>query len=454
MLIKAHMKAISQICLKVPGFLTKYFSPVENHLAKAVNLNTTMDKSIQRPMKTLPSSFTSTRPEYPDPWQMSERNWNDNMDSFEDMMLKENLLRGIFVFGFEKPSVIQRRAIIPCIKGFDVIAQSQSGTGKTATYVIAALQRINMVKKDTQAIFLAPTRELAHQIQKVVLSLGDYMGVRCQACVGGTNILEDMENLKSVAPHILVGTPGRIFDILARRAVSTKAVRILVLDEADQMLGHSFKDQIHEIFCKLPTNIQAILLSATMPADVLEVTKRFMPNPVKILIKKEELTVEGIQQFYINTETEEKKLESLCILYNTLIITQAVIFVNTRRKAEWLNQELTSKEFTVSVLHSEMGQNERDTTMKDFRSGSSRVFITTDLLARGIDVQHVSLVINFELPINVENYIHRIGRSGRYGKKGVAINMVTEETRPMLTKIQNFYGSNIKELPMNKADLV
>lgn len=400
-------------------------------------------------------TFRSRRAERPEPRRpMIERSWSHTVDSFEDMKLSETLLRGIFGYGFEKPSVIQQRAIIPCIKGFDVIAQSQSGTGKTATYVISVLQRINVMKNETQAIILAPTRELAHQIQKVVLSLGDYMGVRCHACVGGTNIHEDMENLKSTNPQIVVGTPGRVFDMLGRRVVSSKAIRMLVLDEADQMLGHGFKDQIHEIFCKLPTNIQAILLSATMPPDVLEVTKRFMQNPVKILVKKEELTVEGIQQFYINTKTEEKKLESLCGLYETLTITQAVIFVNTRRKAEWLTQELTSKDFTVSVLHSEMGQSERDTTMKEFRSGSSRVFITTDLLARGIDVQHVSLVINFDLPTNLENYIHRIGRSGRFGRKGVAINMVTEETQHMLAKIQNFYDTKIEELPANVANLL
>uniref|UniRef100_A0A674PMK7 RNA helicase n=1 Tax=Takifugu rubripes TaxID=31033 RepID=A0A674PMK7_TAKRU len=378
----------------------------------------------------------------PEPWQMTERKLSYSVDSFEGMMLNENLLRGIFAYGFEKPSAIQQQAIVPCIKGFDVIAQSQSGTGKTATYVIAALQRIDMMKEDTQAIILAPTRELANQIQKVVLSLGDYMGVRCHACIGGTSIHEDMENLRSANPHVMVGTPGRVFDVLARRAVSAKAIRLLVLDEADQMLGNGFKDQIHEIFCKLPTNVQAILLSATMPAHVLEATKMFMQDPVKILIKREELTMEGIQQFYIKTETEEKKLESLCGLYSTLTITQAVIFVNTRKKAEWLTQELMSKDFTVSVLHSEMGQSERDTTMKEFRSGSR------------IDVQQVSLVINFDLPTKLESYIHRIGRSGRFGRGGVAINMVTEESQPMLAIIQNFYDFKIKELPANMVDIV
>lgn len=370
-------------------------------------------------------------------------------------MLSENLLRGIFVCGFEKPSVIQQRAIIPCINGFDVIAQSQSGTGKTATYAIAVLQRINMVKKDTQAIILAPTRELAHQIQKVVLCLGAYMGVCCHAYVGGTSAREDMENLKAANPHVIVGTPGRVFDMFAFRAVSAGATRMLVLDEADQMLGHSFKDKVLGIYCKLPTNIQVILLSTTMPADVLEVAKTFMQDPMKILVKKEEeLSVEGIQQFYVYTETEEKKLESLRGLYNKLTITQAVIFVNTRGKADWLTQELTAKGFTVSVLHSAMGQSERDAAMKAFRSGSSRLLVTTDLLARGIDVQHMSLVINFDLPTNLENYIHRIGRTGRFGKKGVAVNMAMKETQPMLTKIQNFYHSKIEELPAKQADLV
>lgn len=381
--------------------------------------------------------------------QMLERKVNYSVDTFEDMMLNENLLRGIYAYGFEVPSVVQQQATVPCIKGFDVIAQSQSGTGKTATYVIAALQRIDMTNEDTQAIILAPTRELAKQIQEVVLSLGDYMGVRCHACIGGRSIHEDVANLKSANPHVMVGTPGRVYGILTRRAVSAKAIRLLVLDEADQMLGDSFKDQIHEIFCKLPTNTQAILLSATMPADVLEVAKRFMRNPVKILIRRGKLTLEGVRQFYMKTETEEEKLDRLYDLYHTLTVTQAVIFVNTRKKADWLTQELMSNDFTVSVLHSEMGQSERDATMKRFRTGSSRVFITTDLLSRGIDVQRVSLVVNFDLPTNLENYIHRIGRSRQFGSGGMAVNMVTEESQPTLAIFQSFYDFKIEEFPGN-----
>uniref|UniRef100_H3CN29 RNA helicase n=2 Tax=Tetraodon nigroviridis TaxID=99883 RepID=H3CN29_TETNG len=384
----------------------------------------------------------------------TDNNWNQTVDSFEDMKLDENLLRGVFAYGFEKPSFIQQRAIIPCIEGHDVIAQSQSGTGKTATYAISVLQRINTTIKETQAIILAPTRELAQQIQKVVLSLGDYMGVCCHACVGGTSIRRDIDTMKSTSPHIIVGTPGRVFDMLTRRVISARAIQMLVIDEADRMLGQGFKDQIYEIFHKLPTNVQLVLLSATMPAEVLEVTKNFMRDPKKILVKKEELTLEGIRQFYVNTEKEECKLETLCDLYKTLAITQAVIFVNTRRKAEWLTQRLKSQDFTVSLLHGEMEQNERNLVMKEFRSGSSRVLITTDLLARGIDVQQVSMVINYDLPTTLENYIHRIGRGGRFGRKGVAINLMTKDTQNTLLAIQKFYSTQIEELPINVADLL
>ncbi|XP_074991173.1 eukaryotic initiation factor 4A-I isoform X2 [Calonectris borealis] len=197
-----------------------------------------------------------------------------------------------------------------------------------------------------------------------------------------------------------------------------------------------------------------VLLSATMPLDVLEVTKKFMREPIRILVKKEELTLEGIRQFYINVEREEWKLDTLCDLYETLTITQAVIFINTRRKVDWLTEKMHARDFTVSAMHGDMDQKERDVIMREFRSGSSRVLITTDLLARGIDVQQVSLVINYDLPTNRENYIHRIGRGGRFGRKGVAINMVTEEDKRTLRDIETFYNTAIEEMPLNVADLI
>uniref|UniRef100_A0A8C9YMP2 RNA helicase n=1 Tax=Sander lucioperca TaxID=283035 RepID=A0A8C9YMP2_SANLU len=381
-------------------------------------------------------------------------NCEDITDSFDEMNLREALLRGIYAYGFEKPSAIQQRAIMPCIKGYDVIAQAQSGTGKTATFAISILQQIDVEMKATQALVLAPTRELAQQIQKVVLALGDYMGANCYACIGGTSIRSEVQKLQAESPHIVVGTPGRVFDMLNRKNLSSKHIKMFVLDEADEMLSRGFKDQIYEIFQKLASSTQVVLLSATMPADVLEVTKKFMREPVRILVKKEELTLEGIRQFYINVEKEEWKLDTLCDLYETLTITQAVIFINTRRKVDWLTEKMHARDFTVSALHGDMDQKERDLIMREFRSGSSRVLITTDLLARGIDVQQVSLVINYDLPTNRENYIHRIGRGGRFGRKGVAINMVTEDDKRTLRDIETFYNTTVEEMPMNVADLI
>jgi len=382
-----------------------------------------------------------------------ESTWREIVDNFDDMNLRENLLRGIFAYGFEKPSAIQQRAIMPAIKGYDVIAQAQSGTGKTATFAISILQQIDFSRREAQALVLAPTRELAQQIQKVVMALGDYLDIQCHACIGGTTVKSDIDKLQN-GVHVVVGTPGRVFDMISRGALRTDDMKMFVLDEADEMLSRGFKDQIYDVFRKLPSNIQVILLSATMPEDVLEVTKRFMRDPINILVKKEELTLEGIKQFYVNVDKEEWKLETLCDLYETLTITQAVIFLNTRRKVDWLKDKLTGKDFTVSSMHGDMEQNERDIIMKEFRSGSSRVLITTDLLARGIDVQQVSLVINYDLPNNRENYIHRIGRGGRFGRKGVAINFVTQEDTRVLQDIEQFYNTSIDEMPMNVADLI
>merc|ERR1712055_477183 len=282
-----------------------------------------------------------------------ESNWDQVCEAFDDMDLKDSLLRGIYAYGFEKPSAIQQRAIIPCIKGSDVIAQAQSGTGKTATFSIAILQQLDLSIKDCQALVLAPTRELAQQIQKVVIALGDYLEAQCHACIGGTNVREDMHRLQS-GVHVVVGTPGRVFDMINRRALNTRNIKMFVLDEADEMLSRGFKDQIYDVFKTLEENIQVILLSATMPENVLEVTKRFMREPIRILVRKEELTLEGIRQFYIEVEREEWKLDTLCDLYETLTITQAVIFCNTRRKVDWLTERMHERDFTVSCMHGDM----------------------------------------------------------------------------------------------------
>jgi translation initiation factor 4A len=382
-----------------------------------------------------------------------ETNWDQVVDSFDNMNLREELLRGIYAYGFERPSAIQQRAIMPIISDRDVIAQAQSGTGKTATFSIGILQKLDLNNLQCQALVLAPTRELAQQIQKVVLALGDFMQAQCHACIGGTNVREDQTKLQ-MGVHVVVGTPGRVLDMIRRGVLPTKHIRVFVLDEADEMLSRGFKDQIQEVFRDLPANVQVVLLSATMPPEVLEVSSRFMRDPIRTLVKRDELTLEGIKQFYINCGKEEWKFETLCDLYDTLTITQAVIFCNTRKKVDDLTNAMRKREFTVSAMHGDMEQSERDVIMKEFRSGSSRVLITTDLLARGIDVQQVSLVINYDLPANRENYIHRIGRSGRFGRKGVAINFVTADDIRMLREVQDFYHTKIEEMPMNVADLI
>lgn len=325
---------------------------------------------------------------------------------FDAMGLRPELLRGIYAYGFEKPSAIQQRAIKPIIKGRDVIAQAQSGTGKTATFAIGILQSIDLNLHETQVLVLSPTRELAVQIQKVILALGDYMSVYCHACIGGTNLGEDIRKL-DFGQHVLSGTPGRVYDIIRRRHLRTRSIKMLVLDEADEMLNKGFKEQIYDVYRHLPPYTQIVLLSATLPHEILEITNKFMTDPIKILVQRDELTLEGIKQFFVAVEREEWKFDTLCDLYDTLTITQAVIFCNTKRKVDWLTEKMLEANFTVSSMHADMDQKQRDTIMKEFRSAQSRVLITTDVWARGIDVQQVSLVINYDLPNNRELYIHR-----------------------------------------------
>jgi len=380
-------------------------------------------------------------------------NYTKVVTSFDSMELKEDLLRGIYAYGFEKPSAIQQRGILPIIAGNDTIAQAQSGTGKTATFSIATLQKVEKSNKMNQALILAPTRELAQQICKVIRSLGDFLGITSHACIGGTLVRDDVRALTG-GKQIVVGTPGRVYDMIQRRVLNLDHTRLFILDEADEMLSRGFKDQIYDIFQRLDEEIQVCLFSATMPSDILEISERFMRDPIRILVKRDDLTLEGIKQFYIGVEKEDFKFDTLCDLYETLTITQAIIYCNTRRKVDWLTDKMGQRDFTVSSMHGDMTGQERELIMKEFRSGSSRVLITTDLLARGIDVQQVSLVINYDLPPNRENYIHRIGRSGRFGRKGVAINFVTDDDVRAMRELEAYYNTQIEEMPMNVADLI
>ncbi|XP_073365553.1 eukaryotic initiation factor 4A-III homolog B isoform X2 [Aegilops tauschii subsp. strangulata] len=375
--------------------------------------------------------------------------------SFDAMGIREDLLRGIYGYGFEKPSAIQQRAVVPIIAGRDVIAQAQSGTGKTSMVSLSVCQLVDTNIHEVQALILSPTRELATQTERVMQAVGNHMSVSVHACVGGKSIGEDIRKLEA-GVHVVSGTPGRVCDMIKRRTLRTRAIKLLVLDEADEMLTRGFKDQIYDVYRypPPPPELQVVLISATLPHDILEITSKFMTDPVRVLVKRDELTLEGIKQFFVAVEKEEWKFDTLCDLYDTLTITQAVIFCNTKRKVDWLTERMRTNNFTVSAMHGDMPQKERDAIMSEFRSGTTGVLITTDVWARGLDVQQVSLVINYDLPNNRELYIHRIGRSGRFGRKGVAINFVRKDDIRILRDIEQYYSTQIDEMPMNVADLI
>ena len=389
-------------------------------------------------------------------------NTNDNQITSNDMEryltfdlldLDENILRGVYGYGFETPSAIQQVAIKPIIQGKDVIAQAQSGTGKTGAFVLGLLQRIEQHSKKTQGLILVPTRELAEQIRNVISSLSIYTDITVHLCIGGTPVREDKRAM-STGINIVIGTPGRTLQLLQERSIRTEDIKLFILDEADEMLSRGFKEQVQMIFSYMPENIQSAIFSATMPPDVLDISNKFMREPLRILIKKEEITLQGIKQFFIAIQEEQWKMDTLCDLYETITVTQAIIYANTRRKVEIISEYMISKNFTVSQIHGDMDAREREQVMKEFRAGKSRILIATDIIARGIDIQQVSLVINFDIPRNKENYIHRIGRSGRHGRKGVAINFITREDVRSLKEIESFYSTQIEEMPMNIAELL
>ncbi|EEQ38308.1 putative ATP-dependent RNA helicase [Clavispora lusitaniae] len=372
--------------------------------------------------------------------------------TFESMKLKPELLKGIYAYGFEAPSAIQSRAIMQIISGRDTIAQAQSGTGKTATFSIGMLQAIDWNVRQCQALVLSPTRELAIQIHNVIRNLGTYMNIHTHACIGGKQVGDDLKKLNQ-GQHIVSGTPGRVLDVIKRRNLATRNVQMLILDEADELMTKGFKEQIYEIYRHLPSTVQVVVVSATLTREVLEITSKFTTDPVKILVKKEDVTLEGIKQYHIQCEKEEWKFDTLCDLYDSLTITQAVIFCNTKSKVNWLADQLRKANFAVSSMHGDMKQEERDSIMNDFRTGNSRVLISTDVWARGIDVQQVSLVINYDLPLDKENYVHRIGRSGRFGRKGVAINLITKDDVAEMKDLERYYKIRIREMPSDLSSL-
>jgi translation initiation factor 4A len=374
---------------------------------------------------------------------------------WESLNLNDDLLRGIYRYGFEKPTPIQSTSILPIIENKDVIAQARSGTGKTGSFTIGALQKIDISKKTTQVLILAPTHELVKQISTVVSNIGNAMeGLLVKTLVGGTSVMDDSSELKNNPPHVIVGTPGRVYDMIRRKNIRMNTIKLFVLDEADEMLSKGFKEQIYEIFKNFNEEIQVAIFSATMPEDVLTLTNKFMRDPVKIILKPEELTLECIQQYFVALPSDNDKFETLKDLFSFLEISQCIIYVNTIKRVNDLYEAMKKEGFPVCYIHSSMDKSERDKTFQQFRTGSSRVLISSGITARGIDVQQVSVVINFDITRDVHTYLHAIGRSGRYGRKGLAINFVTRHDLDQMRKIERHYGISIKELPKDVRSLI
>ena len=391
---------------------------------------------------------TLNRPKKEEPTE-ERMDYNTNLiTNFEELDLNDKLLRGIYALGFEKPSVIQQKAILPVLHKHDIIAQAQSGTGKTATFSIGLLNNIDASKSCTQGLVLAHTRELAVQIFNVMKGLSQFMNITYNLSVGGTQIRDNIQELLD-NPHVVIGTPGRVLDMINKKALNTRTLKMLVIDEADEMLSKIFSNQIYDIFRFLPNDIQVGLFSATMTPEFFKLTKCFMRDPVQILVKNEELTLEGIRQYYINLDKADYKFLTLCDIYAACSISQTMIYCNSRRSVDELTNRLLEEQFSVECIHGDMTQEERNRIMKEFRNGDCRVLISTDLLSRGIDIQQVSVVINYDLPNNIESYIHRIGRSGRFGRKGTAINLLTHFDQKKMEEIEQYYSTQVVELPAN-----
>jgi len=368
-------------------------------------------------------------------------------DSFdhEELNLNDNILQGIYAYGFERPSPIQRLAIKPIKDGSDIVIQSHSGTGKTATFTIGLLQRVDVELKNTQCIVVSNTRELADQTLKVLKSLSDYTGITANLCIGGDLQYKYCSN--QIKDQVIIGTPGRISDLINKEIISTKDIKTIVIDEADDVLANSFRKQVKKIFQRIPEEAQVVLVSATIPPEMSSLFDTLLKKDyVSILIKDDQLTLDGIKQFYINID-EMYKQDAISDIYQFMNIGQGIIYCNKKHKADELKMYLEGNNFSVGTLHGDMMQKERESIMKEFRSGGLRILITTDIMARGIDVQQVSIVINYDMPKYPQTYIHRIGRSGRFGRKGCAINFVTKKERNILSYIQKMYNTEIIPFP-------
>jgi len=370
----------------------------------------------------------------------SRRNVN-----FEDYNLKRELLMGIFEKGFEKPSPIQEEAIPIALTGKDILARAKNGTGKTASFIVPVLEKVDIEKDHIQALLCVPTRELALQTAGVTKELGKHIaGLEVMVTTGGTNLKDDiMRLMKSV--HVLVATPGRVVDLGQRRAAKLDQCDIIVLDEADKLLSPEFMTLMEDLYRLLPTNRQSLLFSATFPVTVKDFVMKFMRNPYEINLM-DELTLKGVSQFYAFVE-ERQKLHCLNTLFSKLQINQSIIFCNSVNRVELLAKKITQLGYSCYYIHARMMQANRNRVFHDFREGNCRNLVCSDLITRGIDIQAVNVVINFDFPKLSETYLHRIGRSGRFGHLGLAINFVTQEDRYNVMRIEQELDTEIKAIP-------
>jgi len=367
----------------------------------------------------------------------------------------KEILNGIYAYGFERPSPIQSKSIKTMFDKKDMIVQSHSGTGKTGAFVIGMLTLINKSIQHPQGLIIVNTKELAIQVNHVVKNISSYMKLSSSLCVGG--LVNSFENLREAQrSHILIGTPGRILDLMKKDQSLFNKLKILIMDEADILLGSNFIEQIKNIFGLIPMDVQTCIFSATYNADVMEMTKNFMENPVKIMIEPEKVNLASIKHFkfmisgegHCMWESEEKgKFEILSDIYHSINIGQVVIFVNTIRRATTLKDQLSRCGHAVETIHAGLTNDERANIMMSFRKTQVRVLVATDLLSRGIDVQQIGLVINYDFPKVAEQYIHRVGRSGRYGRLGVAINFVTGIDIEKVAEVEKTYKIDMEVLP-------
>ena len=368
-------------------------------------------------------------------------------DSFEseELGINESVLKGIFAFGYEKPSAIQRIGMKPIMDGRDSVIQSHSGSGKTATFIIGLLHRIVEEERTNQCIIISNTRELADQTFKVFKELTKFTKITGKLCIGGD--MGNKYNDDRINEHVIIGTPGRLCDLLNKNIISGDTIKIIVVDEADDVLSSSFKKQVKKIFRTLSQDSQVVLLSATIPEEMSELFPLILkPDYLSVFVKDDELSLEGIKQYYVYLN-ENDKFQTLIELYKVLSIGQAIVYCNTKFRADDLCHFLNDNNFTASVLHGDMMQKERKDIMNQFRCGKYRILITTDILARGIDVQQVSLVINYDMPKYPQTFIHRSGRGGRQGRKGITINFVTKREKSILYTIEKTYSIRIDPLP-------